>query len=481
VRTTELTHIDQFSGYRYTTLEKTAQKTVEKTAIILSFSGGGTRAAALADGVLRALSETLVPTPVGAVPLSSQLDLISSVSGGSLTAAYFGLYGVDGLSNLENNFLRKDMMGALFHRVALNPLQLVKPRIDILSGYLDDEIFHHKTYRDLLEVNAPGLGRRPYVVLNASDMANGSVFSFTQDQFDLICGDLTKLKVADAVASSAAFPVALSALTIKTRSPCAAQENASTTAGSGWHRVESHSKAAEYSGGAPEPVRITNDRAVGQATGVNYPEAGNLARFRRGTLALTYLNRERNKEYIQLLDGGIADNLGLTLPLTLLTSPSESPSFLNMLNTNRIDKLLLVVVNARSEGNNDFGRKARPPGVGSMLMASIGTPIDATSFQLLGKLDEIIDDRFNPRSIVLVDFDFIADERCRSYFHNIVTSWALPTEEVNDLIALGRAMVLQSPRYADMVNALKGTMPNAVPSVVEICQKSLSRAGTRSQ
>ena len=50
VRTTELAHIDQFSGYRYTTLDKKAPKTIDKAAVILTFSGGGTRAAALADG-----------------------------------------------------------------------------------------------------------------------------------------------------------------------------------------------------------------------------------------------------------------------------------------------------------------------------------------------------------------------------------------------------------------------------------------------
>ncbi|HEX7008073.1 MAG TPA: hypothetical protein VF274_13105, partial [Alphaproteobacteria bacterium] len=39
-RTTELARIDQFSGYRYATLEAKAPKTIDKAAVLLTFSGG---------------------------------------------------------------------------------------------------------------------------------------------------------------------------------------------------------------------------------------------------------------------------------------------------------------------------------------------------------------------------------------------------------------------------------------------------------
>src|SRR5260370_27601344 len=105
--------------------------------------------------------------------------------------------------------------------------------------------------------------------------------------------------------------------------------------------------------------------------GVNYPSAENLARFRRGTVALTYLNRDNKKDFVQLLDGGIADNLGLTLPLTLLTSQSESPSFLSWVNSRKVDKLLLLVVNARGQADNDLGKRVRPPEITDTLITTI--------------------------------------------------------------------------------------------------------------
>lgn len=222
VRTTQLDRVDQFSGYRYETLEQKAPKTVDKAAVVLTFSGGGTRAAALADGVLHALAETQVKASGGTLPLASQVDLISSVSGGSVAAAYFAIGGVDGLAGLEQDFLYSDIMGTLIRRTLFNPLQLLYPRIDIFESYLDHKVFHHKTYQDLIDADVPGRNRRPYVVLNAADMASGSVFSFNQAQFDLICANLAALKIADAVSASAAFPGALSPLTLKNRAPCGA-------------------------------------------------------------------------------------------------------------------------------------------------------------------------------------------------------------------------------------------------------------------
>jgi hypothetical protein len=245
----------------------------------MTFSGSGTRAAALADGALRALAATEVPGTAGRVPLASQIDVVSSVSGGSVTAAYFALTGIEGLHDFEENFLFSDVdvMDTLITRALTNPLQLFYPRIDILDDYLDQDVLAHKTYRDLIAVDGPGRNRRPYVILNAADMASGSVFPSIQDQFDLICSDLGDLKIADAVSASAAFPVALSALTIRNRAPCDPQRAAPETADTGWKRKD----------GSPEPLRIINDRAVETDLGVSYQAAENLARFRRGTVSLS--------------------------------------------------------------------------------------------------------------------------------------------------------------------------------------------------
>src|SRR5688500_6961350 len=57
----------------------------------LAFSGGGTRAAAFSFGVLKGLSEVRTTDRGRSVSLIDRVDFVSGVSGGSVTAAYFGL------------------------------------------------------------------------------------------------------------------------------------------------------------------------------------------------------------------------------------------------------------------------------------------------------------------------------------------------------------------------------------------------------
>lgn len=468
VKTPELREISQEKGYRANVLDQQAPKALDNTAVIVTFSGGGTRAAALADGVLRGLAKVRIPARGQNVRLVDQIDVISSVSGGSVTSAYYGLYGYDGLASLEQDFLKQDVMGRLVARGLADPGTLLfGPRIDILEKYFNDVVFHGQTYQAMIDADRPQNGRRPYVVLNATDMTAGHVFSFTQDQFDLICGDLAQFKVADAVTASAAFPVALTAITVENRAPCAAQRDAAAAQHWGWAMID----------GAPRPGSIENDISGDEVAGLDYPTAGNLARFRRGAVAATYLDQDKAapKTYIQLVDGGVSDNVGLTRPIQMLTTSQALPSFLNRLNTGRMKRLLLVVVNARSEAPTGYDTDPRPPKLTDTLLTTIGTPIDAVSFQLVDSLDGILASlsggkRLAVKAVVPVDFDYLVDKACRQNFHSIATSWSLPANQVDALIALGETMVLQSPALQKLTADMGGAVPPPSHSVPEICE-----------
>ena len=97
----------------------------DENALMLAFSGGGTRAAALSYGVLKELRDTPVPTDGGSKRLLDEVHIITSVSGGSFTAAYYGLHGDGIFDDFEEVFLRQDVEGALFRRL-LNPLPVVQ-------------------------------------------------------------------------------------------------------------------------------------------------------------------------------------------------------------------------------------------------------------------------------------------------------------------------------------------------------------------
>ena len=93
--------------------------------VMVAFSGGGTRAAAFAYGVLKELSHTQVITDKGSRSLLHEVDVISSVSGGSFTSAYYGLHGDRIFDEFEERFLRKNVQGALLWRV-ISPVSWIR-------------------------------------------------------------------------------------------------------------------------------------------------------------------------------------------------------------------------------------------------------------------------------------------------------------------------------------------------------------------
>ena len=110
-RNAPLVSTDQRTGYRF---QNTASPTNSSDLLLmLAFSGGGTRAAALSYGVL----EELARTPVGAEGkqhrLLDEVDCISSVSGGSFTAAYYALWGDRIFSDFEPQFLKEHVQPKL--------------------------------------------------------------------------------------------------------------------------------------------------------------------------------------------------------------------------------------------------------------------------------------------------------------------------------------------------------------------------------
>ena len=159
----------------------------------MTFSGGGTRAAALAYGVLEALRDTKIEWQGRRESLLDEVDVISSISGGSFPAAYYALRGRKIFDEFPQKFLYRPIQSDLL-KLALTPtswLRLAGPsygRSDLAADFYDREVFGGGTYADVI-----ARGRRPFVVLNATDMTSGAQFPFIQDEFDLLCSDLARV------------------------------------------------------------------------------------------------------------------------------------------------------------------------------------------------------------------------------------------------------------------------------------------------
>ena len=79
---------DTDTGMSYSLKTWANSKKAEDMIFILAFSGGGTRAAAMAYGVLQELRDTPIVIDGQHERLLDRVTHVSSVSGGSFTAAY---------------------------------------------------------------------------------------------------------------------------------------------------------------------------------------------------------------------------------------------------------------------------------------------------------------------------------------------------------------------------------------------------------
>ena len=195
-----LGQVDRSQGYRPAALMPARQNNDKGTLFILSFSGGGTRAAALSYGVLEELRETVYPADDGHQRrLLDEVDLITGVSGGSFTALAYALHGDRLFDEYEQRFLKRNVQGALAARSVLNPInwfRLMSPhfgRSEIAEDYYDEILFEGATFDDLLD-RAASL---PVAIASGTDITTGARFAFWQEDFDLICSDLGAVAIYD--------------------------------------------------------------------------------------------------------------------------------------------------------------------------------------------------------------------------------------------------------------------------------------------
>jgi predicted acylesterase/phospholipase RssA len=453
-RNHEAANLNPRSGYRWTALEKNE---LSDTLFIVTASGGGTRAAALALSTLRGLDQARLASGRS---LAKEIDVISSVSGGSVTAAYFALEGVEGFATLEQDFIRQDGISTMLWR-GLNPVGLAelatpsKERIDLLIDYLDDTLFQDATFQALEE-----RGKRPYLILNAGDMVAGTTFPFTKAYLELLCSNLRDIKLSVAVAASAAFPVALSPVTLKNYSPCAAQKV-----------------------GVWPPIWIKN--------AVETDWYINPSRVRRGRVARSYANGTKvpppdGKVYVHLLDGGIADNIGVSEPFRLLTTAGVSPQFLIDIGRGRIKRVVFVLVNVRSDPPSALNDQVATPGEIDMLLGTISAAMDNATFATIERLRILLKERFKAAAeemppalagnfkefkafFVPVDFGAIPDDDCRRMFESIATSWTLPRGEIDALFVAGGALLYAAPEFRDVLDIVGAEIERPLPTIEQAC------------
>jgi len=381
----------------------------ERMTLGLAFSGGGARAAALAYGVLLELRDTRMPADGGPPRLLDEVDAISAVSGGSFTAAYYGLHGEATFPGFEQAFLRRDISNDLAHRL-LSPLRWFsrETRSDEAARLFDRYIFHGARYADLQA--RPG----PLVIINATDLEGGIRFAFLQEYFDQLCSDLLSYPLAHAVAASSAVPVMFQPVVLE-----------------------------NYPGCTPHmPI----DAAAVAASPQLQQEADGWR---------AYADKQ-GRRYVHLADGGLTDNLGLRAMLEAVDSAGGPRKFLQGIGRTPSRELVMLSVDASADASGGIGTSARSPSIRRMIDATTDIQLHryntATTELVQQRMQEWakeLADAGQPvrMRLVKVGFADIPDPALRARLNAIPTDFTLPSEDVDALIAAGRALLRANPEY----------------------------------
>ena len=288
----------------------------------LAFSGGGHRASAFSYGLLQELLRSPSPgdDPAG---LAAEVEFIAAVSGGAVTATWFGLNGPEALDQFRARYLLEDgeryMASDPFDAdIIARGLSTGINARDTFGRWLDQGLFRGATFADLQR-------SRVQIAITASDNAGAAPFVFGPDIFDVLCADLARLPLSEAVAASAALPVIFSPIVI------AAKPAGCTTGAPAWIN-------ALPPGAADDPAMRTYAQTLRRYAdpGFNQP--------------------------VTLSDGGMTDAFGVTGFIAARARSGTAHGPLSAEQAVRMRHMLFLVVDSSIERRNPLIDRLAPGG-----------------------------------------------------------------------------------------------------------------------
>jgi NTE family protein len=358
---------------------------------------------------------------------------ISGVSGGSVAAAYFGLKGHAALADFRERFLLKNAEEDLNTRVGLvNLARGFSGGVNDASrfaGWLDQNLYEGATLADLYQ---PG---KPIVWLNASDLYNRTPFLFSPVTFEALCSDPRKYPISQAVAASAAVPVAFVPIVL-----------------------------ASFSDACSVPLppwvdRVLADRSSG-------------AQVRAFAQALKRYRDPEQIRFVKLADGGITDNFGLSGVVIAREAAGQPYSPLTRDRAVQMRHLVFVVVNAGLPPQGQWAQTVQGPTGKELIGAITDTAINSAvrsgfdAFRLTVKswedaarkwrcslsraeavkLGATGDWRCSNISFDVVEINFTQMDPARAArLDRVPTSFNLPENEVDLVIQAGTDTLLAHP------------------------------------
>jgi NTE family protein len=188
------------------------------------------------------------------------------------------------------------------------------------------------------------------------------------------------------------------------------------------------------------------------------------------------LNAEK-KKYIHLVDGGVADNVGLRQALDRVTLFGTLWNTLQYAGLENTHKVAFIVVNAETEVTKSLNLFGKPPAFAAMLNSYYSIAITRYNYETVMLLrenfrrwtEEVQKGRCGNEPVstqpgacgditfylIEVKFDALKDEKERSYYKQLPTSFSLSGEQVDKLREVARRILARSEEYRRFLDDLK--------------------------
>lgn len=408
----------------------------DATLMMVAFSGGGSRAAAVGWKTLETLQKASYPSAAGGPGkesnLAREIDMVAGISGGSFAAAAWCLFGAD-LAPFQKRFVERNIQGELARNLfsAKGVVALFSrryERINFAAELYDEEVYDRKTFADL--------PARPILTIHSTDLALGRRFTFTPDTFSRLGSDLNSYPIGYACAASSAFPILLTPLTLCNYGP---------------------------------PLDLSKD--VEYVMGKENARTDLNADLK--TKAWEYYNDKKN-EYVHLADGGLVDNQGLQSILDEFETGGIINRRLNHASP-PLKRLIIVNVNAGVTEVNKSGGSPSAPSVASVVQSTMVSSMDVLSarrwMDIKEKCIQVYQAHIDRGAVtpslsqleepyrIEVSFRNIRDDELRRRAMALPTSFKLSPEELALIDKVVPELVKEDPQFKRLQESLKPKTP----------------------
>jgi NTE family protein len=277
-------------------------------------------------------------------------------------------------------------------------------------------------------------------------MATLSRFEFVQGQFDMLCSDLSKLPLAYASSASAALPLVLSPITLKSYAGNCGYQPAA------WLEQSAHSS---------RPAQRTRAKEL-----------------------LSYLDVDK-RPYIHLLDGGLSDNMALRGILEGAALAGGLEQTIKNAGVKKVKKLVFLAVNAETSPDVREYRSDHIPSTSRVFNALVDIPINRYSSDTLllmrfgvekwqeklrarklapasvltqGGSPDAADSPFTEDADVYfidVSLGAVADADEQQYLMKIPTTLYLTDEQIERLLPAATKLIHRDPEFQRLMRDLE--------------------------